>query len=82
MIDFGREHIPGFSPDLGYGFYEFTQEEYFKSHKRVILIHKVINAYYIFIIIKYCLLFVLRTNCYILELVQSFFVQKVNTVKM
>lgn len=42
MASFGRECIPGFRPDLGYGYYEFKfQDEYFKSHKRVILIHKV-----------------------------------------
>lgn len=42
MEEFGRKYIPGFKPEMGYGYYEFKQEdEYYKPHKRVILIHKV-----------------------------------------
>ena len=41
MAEFGRDHIPGFKPEFGYGYYEFTQKEFYKPHKKVILIHKV-----------------------------------------
>ena len=41
MAEFGRRHIPGFKPELGYGYYEFTQKEFFKPHKKVILVHRV-----------------------------------------
>ena len=41
MVDFGKRHIPGFKPDLGYGYFEFTQNEVFKPQKRKILVHKV-----------------------------------------
>jgi hypothetical protein len=42
MAEFGRRHIPGFRPELGYGFFEFKEEEYLKPHKAVILIDKVL----------------------------------------
>ena len=41
MVAFARQHIPGFRPELGYGFYEFKQEELLKPKKKVVLIDKV-----------------------------------------
>ena len=41
MAEFGRSHIPGFRPESGCGFFEFTKEEYLKPHKAVILVDKV-----------------------------------------
>lgn len=42
MEKFGRQHIPGFTPEMGYGYYEFKEEdEHYKPYKRVIVIHKV-----------------------------------------
>ena len=34
MAEFGKKHIPGFKPDLGYGYFEFTQDELFKPQKK------------------------------------------------
>ena len=42
LAEFGRQYIPGFKSEMGYGYYEFKKEdEHFKPYKRVILIHKV-----------------------------------------
>lgn len=41
MEAFGRRHIPGFKPETGYGYFEFTQEEFLKTYKNVILMDKV-----------------------------------------
>ena len=41
MVEFARQHIPGFSPELGYGYYEFKQEELLEPEKKVVLIDKV-----------------------------------------
>ena len=45
MAEFGRHHIPGFRPELGYGFFEFKQEEFLMPHKAVILVDKVHTGY-------------------------------------
>ena len=41
MEEFGRRHIPGYKPEYGYGYYEFTKDEFFKPHKKVILVRQV-----------------------------------------
>ena len=41
MEVFGRSHIPGFKSEAGYGYYEFTQEEFLKTCINVILMDKV-----------------------------------------
>ena len=41
MAEFGRRHILGFKPEYGYGYYEFTVDEFFKPHKKVILVRQV-----------------------------------------
>ena len=46
MADFGKKNIPGFKSEMGYGYYEFkVQPEFFKPHKKVILVHKVSLLY-------------------------------------
>ena len=41
MVEFGRSHIPGFKPELGYGYYELKQEEFLEPEKKVVLVDKV-----------------------------------------
>lgn len=41
MNEFGRRHIPGYNSELGYGYYEFTEPEYLKTHKNVIVMDEV-----------------------------------------
>ena len=41
MVDFAKHQIPGFRPELGYGYYEFKQEELLEPEKNVVLIDKV-----------------------------------------
>ena len=41
MAVFASRHIPGFKPELGYGYYEFKEDEFFKPHKKVILVAEV-----------------------------------------
>lgn len=41
MMKFARQYIPGFRPELGYGYYEFKQEELLEPEKNVVLIDKV-----------------------------------------
>ena len=46
MAEFGRKCItPEFRPELGYGYYEYTQDEFLKPDKRVILVHKVSSTH-------------------------------------
>ena len=71
MVHFGRDHIPGFKPELGYGYYEFTQNEFYKPHKKVILVHKVCRYYDSFISASSDSNEFLRTRSYTLELVHS-----------
>lgn len=42
MADFGAQEILGFNPEMGYGYYEFKEEEYLNLDKNVVLMHKVI----------------------------------------
>ena len=41
MVSFAKDQIPGFRPELGYGYYEFKQEELLEPEKNVVLIDKV-----------------------------------------
>ena len=41
MMEFARHHIPGYRPELGYGYYEFKQEELLEPEKNVVLVDKV-----------------------------------------
>ena len=41
MAEFARRNIPGYKLEHGHGYYEFTQDEPFKPHKKVILVHNV-----------------------------------------
>ena len=41
MESFGSHEIPGFTTKRGYGYYEFTEPEYIKPHRNVILKDKV-----------------------------------------
>ena len=41
MAKCARHHIPGFKPELGYGYYEHKQEEILEPEKKVILVDKV-----------------------------------------
>ena len=42
MATFGRKRLPGFKPEMGYGYFEFKhRDEVFKPQKQVILLHKV-----------------------------------------
>ena len=44
MTAFARKNISVFRPDLGYGYYEFKQEELLKPKKNVVLIDKVYHV--------------------------------------
>ena len=41
MEEFGRCYNPVFKAELGYGYFEFTEMEYLKPHKNVIVMNKV-----------------------------------------
>lgn len=41
MEEFAAKHIIGYKQESGFGYYEFTKEEYLKPHKRVIIVDKV-----------------------------------------
>ena len=41
MTSFGGYNIPGFKIKRGYGYYEFTEHEFIKPHRNVILVDKV-----------------------------------------
>ena len=41
MVKLAKHHIPGFKPELGYGYYEFKLEEFLKPEKNVVLVDKV-----------------------------------------
>ena len=41
MAEFARRNIPGYKLEYGYGYYEFIQDEFFKPHGKVILVHNV-----------------------------------------
>lgn len=42
MAEFAKQKIPGFRPELGYGYYEFIQEEFLEPEKEVVLMDKVL----------------------------------------
>lgn len=44
MAEFAKQKIPGFRPELGYGYYEFKQEEFLEPEKKVVLIDKVLYS--------------------------------------
>ena len=78
MKEFGQRHIPGFRLEHGYGYFEFTKEEYFKPHKRKMLMHEVILY---FNVINLRLTSCYRMEICILVLVHNLFVPVVNTMK-
>ena len=41
MNEFGRRHIPGYTSELGFGYFEFTKKETLKVHKNVMVMDKV-----------------------------------------
>ena len=41
LESYGKRHVPGFRSESGYGYFEFTEPEYLKPHKNVILMDKV-----------------------------------------
>ena len=43
MAQFARAHIPGFRSELGYGYYEFKQNEFLEPEKEVVLTDKVLK---------------------------------------
>ena len=42
MEELRAQEIFGFKPEMGYGYYEFKEEEYLNLNKNVVLMHKVI----------------------------------------
>ena len=48
MDVFSEQRITGFKAEMGYGYYEFKEEEYLKPQKNVILMHKVNIKGYIY----------------------------------
>lgn len=41
LEEFGRYYNPGFKAELGHGYFEFTEREYLKPQKNVIVMDKV-----------------------------------------
>lgn len=41
LEEFGRQYNPVFKAELGYGYFEFTEPEYLKPKKNVIVMDKV-----------------------------------------
>lgn len=41
MEEFGRRYIPGFKTEMGYGYFEFTREEFLKPYKSVVVMDEV-----------------------------------------
>ena len=62
MAEFARRQIPGFKPELGYGYYEFKEDGFFKPHKKVILVTEVSQIHFYIIKFDYLLIVISKDN--------------------
>ena len=41
MVEFGRNNIPSYNHTDGFGYHEFTSDQYISSDKKILLMNKV-----------------------------------------